>query len=345
MGSNAPEYKLGKLKGRYVVRWREGDKHPRYRLSAATKEEAEQQLAVFVRQRTMLLAREAKTIGELFDAYLRDREVDGKPTAKHDFSWRALRATFGHLSPTDVDKFVCVGYHKARVKLGRSPGTTRTELVVLQSCLNWARKSKLIAAAPHVWLPAAPPPKDRHLTKDEGALLIQQCARTSHLRVFVILALGTAGRRSALLELQWSRVDFERGQIDLRAAEQNRIKRRAIVAMNATVRAALLEAREGALTDYVIEWAVQPVKSIKTAFNKAVERCGLDDVTPHTLRHTAAVWMAEAGESMSVIAQYLGHADSRITERIYARYSPTYLKKASAALEMPLRSVRGKRKD
>ena len=32
--------------------------------------------------------------------------------------------------------------------------------------------------------------------------------------------------------------------------------------------------------------------------------------------------MAEAGVPMSVIAQYLGHSDSRLTERVYAQYSP-----------------------
>jgi integrase len=85
----------------------------------------------------------------------------------------------------------------------------------------------------------------------------------------------------------------------------------------------------------VIEWAGQRVRTVKRAFGRAAARAGLSDVTPHTLRHTAAVWMAEAGVPMSVIAQYLGHADSRITERIYARYSPEFLKTASEALEMP----------
>jgi len=44
--------------------------------------------------------------------------------------------------------------------------------------------------------------------------------------------------------------------------------------------------------------------------------------------------MAEAGISMSEIAQYLGHSDSTITERVYAKYSPEYLKTAASALEV-----------
>jgi integrase len=155
----------------------------------------------------------------------------------------------------------------------------------------------------------------------------------------VLLALATAGRASAMLELTWDRVDFVRGQIDLRTAEANRTKRRSIVPMNKTLRAALTEAQAGAQTRYVIEWAGAKIKRVHRAFDKAVLRAGLgEDVTPHTLRHTAAVWMAEEGVPMSVIAQYLGHADSRTTERVYARYSPAYLKTASEALEV--RSIR-----
>jgi hypothetical protein len=43
--------------------------------------------------------------------------------------------------------------------------------------------------------------------------------------------------------------------------------------------------------------------------------------------------MAEAGLSMEVIAQYLGHEDINVTRKKYARYSPTYLREAAAALE------------
>ena len=35
-------------------------------------------------------------------------------------------------------------------------------------------------------------------------------AETPHIRLFIILALSTAGRMTAILELTWDRVDFER---------------------------------------------------------------------------------------------------------------------------------------
>jgi len=44
--------------------------------------------------------------------------------------------------------------------------------------------------------------------------------------------------------------------------------------------------------------------------------------------------MAEEGVSMAAIAQYLGHDDDRITQRVYARFSPDYLRQTNRALEV-----------
>lgn len=57
------------------------------------------------------------------------------------------------------------------------------------------------------------------------------------------------------------------------------------------------------MTDHVIEWAGEPVASIKTGFAAAVRAAKLTGVSPHVLRHTAAVHMAEAGLSMAEIGQ------------------------------------------
>ncbi len=103
--------------------------------------------------------------------------------------------------------------------------------------------------------------------------------------------------------------------------------------MNDLARAVLSEAKTGARTPYVIEWAGQRVQKVRKGIATAATRANLADVTPHVFRHTAAVWMAENGVPMAEIAQYLGHSDSRVTERVYARFSPDYLRKAAGALE------------
>lgn len=100
-----------------------------------------------------------------------------------------------------------------------------------------------------------------------------------------------------------------------------------------TARAALQEARKGALSDNVIEWAGKPVKSVKRGLAAAAKRAGLQHVSPHMLRHSAAVHMAESGVAFEEISQFLGHSNPTITRQFYARFSPDFLRDAAAALE------------
>ena len=105
--------------------------------------------------------------------------------------------------------------------------------------------------------------------------------------------------------------------------------------MNRVCKAALLEAKAGALSDYVIEWAGKPVKSLKRSLKSAARNAGITKtVSPHILRHSAAVHMAEDGVSMEEIQQFLGHEDIETTRKIYARFSPNYVKRAAKALEI-----------
>ena len=153
-----------------------------------------------------------------------------------------------------------------------------------------------------------------------------------HVRLFAVVALGTAARAGAILGLKWGDVDLERRRLRLGGAGRQKARAKSLP-INDTLHKALEEAHTAALTPFVIEWAGGPVKSIKRAFRAAVTRAGLSaDVTPHVLRHTAASWMAEERVPMSEIAAFLGHTDSRITERVYIKYSPDYLQRAAKAL-------------
>ncbi len=155
---------------------------------------------------------------------------------------------------------------------------------------------------------------------------------TPHVRLFVVLAITTGARAGAILDLTWDRVDLDRRLIDFNPVRRERTtKGRGVVPINARAHEALIAAKPGAMTDYVIEWGGEQIGSIKKGLQRASARSGVY-CTSHVLRHTAAVWMAEAGTPMSEIAQYLGHANSQTTERVYARYSPDYLRGASEAL-------------
>lgn len=190
----------------------------------------------------------------------------------------------------------------------------------------------MIPRAPHIERPAKPMPKDRWLSRAEVERLID-AAETPHIRLAILLMLGTAGRAGAILDLTWDRVDFERGQINLRLPDAVTRKGRAIVPMNRGLRAALSSALEAALSDYVVEYAGGRVKSIRRGFDNAVKRAKLDGVTQHTLRHTAAVHMVSAGQPIEKVAQFLGHSNSSITYSTYARFAPEHLREAAEVLD------------
>nr|WP_254436845.1 site-specific integrase [Ruegeria arenilitoris] len=247
------------------------------------------------------------------------------------YTGRSVLPWFGAFRPDQISVQDCKAYIADRRQAGIQDGTIWTQLGKLRTCLNWAEKTGLIDRAPYIERPSKPAPKERYLTRQEiSQLLAVDCA--PHIKLAIWLMLSTAARVTAVLELTWDRVDFERRQINLRTGDGQR-KGRAIVPMTESLYAALLNARKAALSDYVVEWAGGSVKSIKKGFKAAAVAAGLPDVSPHVLRHTAAVHMAEASISMEEIAQFLGHSDSRITASVYARYSPEHLRKAASALE------------
>jgi integrase len=247
------------------------------------------------------------------------------------YEWNAVGPHFGHLRPDQITTDTCRAYTEKRRRAGKHDGTIWTELGHLRTVFTWAKGARLIEHAPPVERPQKPAPRDRYLTRQEAKQLRE--ASSGHIKTAIALLLTTAARVSAILQLRWDRVDFERGQIDLRVSDIGPRKGRAIVPMNNLARETLLAAREAALSEFVVEWAGGPVASIKTGFNRAVKDAGLKGVTPHVLRHTAAVHMVEAGVPIEEVAQYLGHTSPSVTFRIYGRFSPTHLRKAAAALE------------
>ena len=132
---------------------------------------------------------------------------------------------------------------------------------------------------------------------------------------------------TAILELTWDQINFERELIRLGDGTKRR-KGRATVPMTARAKEALLTAHAARTTDHVIEYGGEPIKKVRTGLSKAATRAGLPWATPHVFRHTAAVWLAEGGIPMPQIAAVLGHTDSRITEAHYAKFSPSFLRKA-----------------
>lgn len=325
---------LARVNDRYFAVWYEGRDRKRASLGTTDKAVAAARLAEFNKRRsTEQFLSKPLTVQTCFEGYLKDRIEEGVVAIDRlEYAWKQLAPTFGAIHPDTITKQLVKDYMTERRKKVKD-GTIHVELGTLRQALRFAQREKWITVAPYVPMPEKPAPKDHHLTKEQAMQLIA-AATSPHLKLFIILALSTAGRAQAILQLTWDRVDMERKLIDLKVpGRKATAKGRSVVPVNRMALAALQEAKAGAITGNVIEWGGQSVASVKTAIRTAAKRAGLY-CTPHVLRHTAAVWMAEADVSMAQIAQYLGHKDSRTTERVYARFSPSYMQKAATALEL-----------
>ncbi|MEM0908198.1 MAG: site-specific integrase [Pseudomonadota bacterium] len=327
------KYYVDRWRGKnYHVIWSENGSTRRISLGTSNEQEAARLFEIFLAD----LNRPQETdIETLWNACREDfGERHTGTWMKH--GWKGLQPTFGHLHPGDVTREHCRQHIARRQNDGVSPATIYAELKHLRLALNWAAKHEFIDRVPYIHLPPSPPPRDRFLTRAEAEKLLTGFD-APHAKLFTIVGLQTAARTEAILELTWDRVDFDTGVVNLLVDTGLRRKRRAKPPMTRTLREALVTARSVAETEWVIEFRGKPVKSIRKAFRRATERAGLEDVTPHVLRHTAAVWMANNGVSMEIIGDMLGHSDVRTTRKVYAKFTPEYVSKvleASAALEL-----------
>lgn len=282
----------------------------------------------------------------LLDRYLTDRWPGGAPNAE-----RFARAPLVRHFPA-VDDITADSVRRYVAGRGVKPTTAARELTVLRAALHHAVAENIIDRAPTVTVPPPGPARDRWLTREEAGRLLDAC-HEDHLRLFIMLGLHTGARRGAILDLTWFQVDLERDRIDYNAPGRPQTqKRRPVVPINGPLHDALSAARKVAVAANVVEYRGKKVAGIRRSFAVACRRAGLEDVIPHTLRHTAATWMAQAGVSIVEIAQILGQSIQRTTER-YIKHHPDYLRAGVDALAgdwkpakpaTPFRAKRGEKR-
>lgn len=301
-------------------------KRRRHALNAADRLGAESE----ARTRWQLGDRSSWTVGRIINAYIADREANEVVTTKRmREAWRAMRPSWEHVSPHLIDADMCRAYSVAR---DRAAATVRYELGMLSVALRWAAASPrhLIKSVPEIWLPPAPPRKERHVSRAQFRAFLEH-VKAPHARLYMMLGIETLARPAAILDLTWDRVDFERRLIRLRPDERvETIKRRPTLPISDRLLPALQAAYEARQSRFVVEHGGERIHNIKKAFQAASKRSGIH-VTPYMLRHSGAVWKAEDGLSMPELAQFMGHDDDRTTQKHYARFSPDYLRRAANA--------------
>jgi integrase len=324
-----PEYTVQRFRGGYAIVYIGADgRRVRQRLYAPDRPgaEAEARRGWGSRDSTPW------TVGRIVTAYIADREAEGIASSQRQKdAWKAMRPYWERVIPAFIDRKMAQNYAGQRKA---SVATVRYELSMLSVAMRWAAKPERrhIEAAPDIWRPEPPDRKVRHLTVRQFEKWFAG-VKAPHARLYVELGLATMARPTAILQLTWGQVDWDRGEIDLNPPGRRQTrKKRPVVALSDQTMEMLRAAYEARQIDHIIERGGKPIASMKKAFQAASERTGIH-VTPYTLRHTGAVWAAESSVSMARLAQFMGHDDSATTEKHYARFSPENLRGVADAVQ------------
>jgi integrase len=336
--------KLDKAKnGYFYAVWSDHGRSRRKSMGTQDRAIAESRFAqwLLIRNAAPQDVAETYTVADVWAVYVeRNGETD---TTR--FSWKNLEPHFGGLLIAGVTQAQVDTYVAARKagRIGRpsKDATCRRELALLVAALNFFAKPPISMIGqdevPQLVLPADSEPRDRWLTIDEMQRLFAAAAETrkggrlSRGERFLWLALETAARKQAILDLTWDRVDFETGTIHYDVpGRQKTKKRRASVPMSKTLRVVLERAYGERQSDLVMDnkaevWAAIQSIAITAGFGGQRGRNGskptATGISPHVLRHTAATHMARNGVPLWTVAKILGNTMA-VVEKTYAKWAP-----------------------
>jgi integrase len=329
----------------YYITWTEHGRSRERSTGTADRERAEIAFAQWLQlrgRRDGPSDPSAILVTDVLNHYLQQRGP--KVAAPERIAYAALELTdfFEANTLADVTPQTCTRYVEKR---GRSKGTVRRELGVLRAAINYAHRSGMITRPVAVELPERPAPRDRWLTRQEAARLLR-AARTPQARLymplFILVGLYTGRRKEAILSLRWPQVDLEAQRIDFEVAGRMRTnKRRGVIPIPPRLLPHLRRARKrGTDLGYVLHINGKRIGDIKRGFSAACDRAGLEGVSPHALRHTAATWIARDGTtSFADAADYLAMSEETLRD-VYRHHHPDFLRGAAESIGRRPRNVR-----
>jgi len=171
--------------------------------------------------------------------------------------------------------------------------------------------------------------RDRFMSAEEVIRFHEALSHEANetLRDFFLMLLYTGARKSEMLRMRWRELDFERELWripDTKTGEPRRV----VLAGPALV---ILRRRE-ASRSAAIEWVFpgkrpgRPLNDPKRAWERILDRAGIEDLRIHDLRRTHGSWMLEGGADLMVIGKALGHKDLGSTQ-VYARLNDDPVRK------------------
>ncbi|MDP2736489.1 MAG: tyrosine-type recombinase/integrase [bacterium] len=274
---------------------------------------------------------------EWFDSYA---VVNNKPTEiknKRQNLRKYLVPYFGKKSLNEIYYKDIEEFKAKQLGLNLKPKTINNQIGCLMKCLKTAQEQEITEKIPLFKPLKVAPQKFDYLSQDEADKLLG--AAIGVYRSAILIALHTGMRFGELMALSWEDINFISKTITVRrsfslnvlgSTKSNRIR---YIPMTEDLYQYLLPLpdKQGFVLKGREKTRLRPSYS-RDVLHLICQNAGIRIVGWHTLRHSFASRLAEAGVSMIVIKELLGHSDIKTT-MIYAHLGPLALKESIKVLE------------
>ncbi len=208
-----------------------------------------------------------------------------------------------------------------------APATVQKEITTLKHALRLAVEWELIPRNPAdgADVPRVPTGRTRFLSPTELKAALD--AAPEWMKSPIALAAFTGMRRGELLSLRWKDVDLSGRRLYLRETRSEDLR---IVTLNDLALRVLQALQAGPPGGLVLPGVDGMRLSVYT--RRLFKSVGIDGASFHSLRHTAASWLAMSGVDLYAVGQVLGHKTPRMTQR-YAHLSPQFMAGAVGKLD------------
>lgn len=321
-------------KGPYLYRdtarkqWvvRDGSRFIRTGCAENQHEEAQRFLAEYIGQKYRPAPSPTPLIADMLIAYNNEHLPTTRAAKNSAYNVANLTDFWGPKRIGEVTPANCREYAK-----DKTPSAARRDLEVLRAAIGyWHKFYGPLAVIPTLVLPPKAEPRERWLTAKEQKRLRKAAMAWPHLYRFVILGLKTGTRSGSLLALQWDWIDLKRGVMLRRAPGQAESKKRTppVRLGKSLVRLLRLWKRRDKAIKHVIHYDGQPIKKLRRSWAAACKAAKIKGASPHTLRHTRATMLMQAGVAPWEAAGHLGMSVEML-QRVYGKHSPDFQSNAA----------------
>jgi integrase len=251
---------------------------------------------------------------------------------------RALSRKYGDTLLADITYETLNDWVGCLRKEGLKNATINRKLSAISKAMTEAVKLGRIPNKPPIPRLVERNKKLRWITPEEEELLLKtlldesviiKASEQFVMRHVIIVLVDTGMRLGELLKLEPEQITTR----SVRLLDTKNSKSRAIP-LTKRASSSLAALSRSQAWDELQSRADRGSDRLIKLFTKVRNAAGLPDVSLHTLRHTCASRLVQAGVDLYRVKQWLGHSSITVTER-YAHLSPSSLDGALLALENP----------